>query len=161
MPYEIYALPRANRRTVVMVKRKSPERQEFAEILDGDSAAGWGVLLETTYNGSDADFAVVRLNVDGSLDTTFDGSAANTLGGTVSYTEGGAAVDLASLLGTGASNVTFDSHGKFGKGVKSLRDRAGRQAAFSGPHAVGWDEKSVRSARGSKARGLGQKRGTA
>lgn len=42
--------------------------------------------------------AVVRLNADGSVDTTFDSQAADTLGGSVSYTEGAAAITLDSSV---------------------------------------------------------------
>ncbi|MCJ2130715.1 Ig-like domain-containing protein, partial [Methylobacterium sp. E-045] len=45
-----------------------------------------------SYNGSNGDFALVRYNADGSLDTSFD--ARSTLGGTVAYTENGPAVVL-------------------------------------------------------------------
>ena len=37
---------------------------------------------------------MIRLNTDGSLDTTFNADALSTLGGEVSYTEGDAAVSL-------------------------------------------------------------------
>ncbi|MCX7211177.1 MAG: DUF4347 domain-containing protein, partial [Burkholderiales bacterium] len=45
-------------------------------------------------NGGDYDFSLIRVNADGSLDTTFNGSATNTLGGSVSYTENAVAVAL-------------------------------------------------------------------
>jgi uncharacterized delta-60 repeat protein len=48
--------------------------------------SGYGV------NGASNDFAVLRFNADGSLDTRFN--LTNTLGGAVSFTEGGAAVVL-------------------------------------------------------------------
>ena len=53
-----------------------------------------GKILVAGYssNGSNDDFALVRYNSDGTLDTSFD--FANTLGGTVAFTEGGAAVVL-------------------------------------------------------------------
>ena len=44
------------------------------------------------YNGTNNDFALVRYNSDGSLDTSFD--VVTTLGGTVAFTEGGSAVVL-------------------------------------------------------------------
>ncbi|MCP4967356.1 MAG: hypothetical protein GY926_19260, partial [bacterium] len=45
-----------------------------------------------SHNGSDYDFALVRYNADGSLDTTFD--TVNTLDGTPTFIEDGAAVVL-------------------------------------------------------------------
>ncbi|MBI5278479.1 MAG: hypothetical protein HY854_18715 [Burkholderiales bacterium] len=51
-----------------------------------------------TYNGSDNDFGIVRLNADGSLDTTFAGTAIDTLSGTVAYTEDAAAIALDSAV---------------------------------------------------------------
>ena len=45
-----------------------------------------------SYNGTNNDFALVRYNSDGSLDTSFD--LATTLGGTVAFTEGGSPVVL-------------------------------------------------------------------
>lgn len=42
--------------------------------------------------------AVVRLNADGSVDTTFDSQVADTLGGSVSYTEGATAITLDSSV---------------------------------------------------------------
>ncbi|MCP4767153.1 MAG: BspA family leucine-rich repeat surface protein, partial [Gammaproteobacteria bacterium] len=45
-----------------------------------------------SHNGSNYDFALIRYNSDGSLDTSFD--SVNTLDGTPSFTEGGAAVVL-------------------------------------------------------------------
>ena len=55
-----------------------------------------GKILVAGYssNGSNDDFALVRYNSDGTLDTSFDSSFTNTLGGTVAFTEGGAAVVL-------------------------------------------------------------------
>ena len=41
----------------------------------------------------DLDFSLIRLNANGSLDTTFN-SGANSLGGSVAYTKGGGAVSL-------------------------------------------------------------------
>ncbi|MCP4965195.1 MAG: hypothetical protein GY926_08155, partial [bacterium] len=54
--------------------------------------AGKILVAGTSDNGTDDDFAMVRLNTDGSLDTSFD--LVNTLDGTPSFTEGGAAVVL-------------------------------------------------------------------
>jgi hypothetical protein len=47
-----------------------------------------------SWNGSNNDFSLIRLNADGSLDTTFNGTATNSLGGTVAYTENGSPVVL-------------------------------------------------------------------
>jgi len=55
-------------------------------------ADGKILLAGSSSNGIDNDFAVVRYNADGSLDTSFD--RANTLGGSVSFTENGTAVVL-------------------------------------------------------------------
>ncbi len=54
------------------------------------------VVSGYSQNGSDVDFALVRYNADGSLDTTFD--PVNTLNGTANYTENGAAVVLDSAV---------------------------------------------------------------
>jgi len=56
-----------------------------------------GKILVAGYsdNGSNGyDFSVIRLNADGSLDTSFNGSAVNTLDGAPAYTENGIAVVL-------------------------------------------------------------------
>jgi hypothetical protein len=37
----------------------------FDEVLDADSAAGWGVLLEETYDGSNATESAYVLTLDG------------------------------------------------------------------------------------------------
>ncbi|MCP4983440.1 MAG: hypothetical protein GY935_23435, partial [Gammaproteobacteria bacterium] len=50
------------------------------------------LVAGSSNNGSNNDFALVRYNADGSLDTTFD--EINTLNGTPTFTEGGAAVVL-------------------------------------------------------------------
>ncbi len=64
---------------------------------------GYSVLVQTdgkilvagtSNNGSNDDFALVRYNSDGSLDTSFDAIFINTLDGAPSFTEGGAAVVL-------------------------------------------------------------------
>ncbi|MFO0455309.1 MAG: Ig-like domain-containing protein, partial [Planctomycetota bacterium] len=52
------------------------------------------LLAGLASNGNDYDFGLIRLNADGSLDTTFNGTATNTLGGSVSYTENGSPVVL-------------------------------------------------------------------
>jgi uncharacterized delta-60 repeat protein len=71
--------------------------------VGGSSDYGYSISLQpdgkilvagASYNGSNYDFSLIRVNADGSLDTTFNGTAANTLGGSVSYTEGAAAVAL-------------------------------------------------------------------
>ncbi|MEZ5909136.1 MAG: tandem-95 repeat protein [Hyphomicrobiaceae bacterium] len=50
------------------------------------------VVTGHSHNGTDNDFALLRFNADGTLDTTFD--PVSTLGGTVAFTEDGAAVVL-------------------------------------------------------------------
>ena len=57
-------------------------------------ADGKIVVAGTSNNGSNDDFAVVRYNSDGSLDTSFDSILANTLNGTPTFIENGAAVVL-------------------------------------------------------------------
>ena len=47
---------------------------------------------------SPSSFSLIRLNSDGSLDTTFDGLAASSLNGTVGYTEGTSAIRLDSSV---------------------------------------------------------------
>jgi uncharacterized delta-60 repeat protein len=58
------------------------------------------VVAGQSYSGVTiaSDFAVVRYNPDGSLDTTFNGTATPTLGGSVAYTEQAAAVALDSSV---------------------------------------------------------------
>jgi uncharacterized delta-60 repeat protein len=53
-----------------------------------------GIAPEFQSQSSLGNFAVVRYNIDGSLDHSFGGNAFNTLGGTVSYVAGGAPVAL-------------------------------------------------------------------
>ena len=64
---------------------------------------GYGVMVQddgkivvagTSNNGSNDDFAVVRYNSDGTLDTGFDSILANTLNGAPTFTEDGPAVIL-------------------------------------------------------------------
>ncbi len=61
-------------------------------------ADGKLVVVGYGYNGGNNDFSLVRLNADGTLDTSFGGTAANTLGGSASYTEGAAATVLDSSV---------------------------------------------------------------
>jgi uncharacterized delta-60 repeat protein len=61
-------------------------------------ADGKIVVAGESYNGISRDFAVLRYNTDGSLDTSFNGLATNTLGGTVAYTENATAVALDSSV---------------------------------------------------------------
>ena len=57
-------------------------------------ADGKIVVAGTSNNGSNDDFAVVRYNSDGTLDTGFDSILANTLNGAPTFTEDGVAVVL-------------------------------------------------------------------
>ena len=57
-------------------------------------ADGKIVVAGYSYNGSDNDFALVRYNTDGTLDTTFDPGVTNTLDGNPTFVENGAAVVL-------------------------------------------------------------------
>ncbi|MEZ5842231.1 MAG: hypothetical protein R3D27_00675 [Hyphomicrobiaceae bacterium] len=50
------------------------------------------IVSGTSFNGSDGDFALIRYNADGTLDTTFD--PRNTLGGNVFFNDHGAPVLL-------------------------------------------------------------------
>ncbi|WP_048439208.1 hypothetical protein [Caenimonas sp. SL110] len=52
------------------------------------------VVAGYSYNVGAPDFGVLRLNADGTLDTSFNGTVANTLGGTVATTENAAAIAL-------------------------------------------------------------------
>jgi uncharacterized delta-60 repeat protein len=61
-------------------------------------ADGKLVVAGKSWNGGANDFSLVRLNADGTLDTSFSGTAANTLGGSASYTEGAAATVLDSSV---------------------------------------------------------------
>ena len=65
------------------------------------------IVIGMAQNGSD-DFAIVRYNTDGSLDTSFGSSVGmgNTLGGTISYTEHTAAVALDSSVAILDSDLT-------------------------------------------------------
>ncbi|MFM7561483.1 MAG: beta strand repeat-containing protein, partial [Planctomycetota bacterium] len=56
-----------------------------------------GYSVNTATDGSN-DFSIIRLNSDGSLDTTFNGTPGNGLGSTLSYTENGAPIVLAGLV---------------------------------------------------------------
>ena len=61
--------------------------------MAGAVTAGDGIVVAGyANNGTNDDLAVVRYNADGSLDTSF--GIADALGGTVSYTEGAAAIVL-------------------------------------------------------------------
>ncbi|MFO0454378.1 MAG: beta strand repeat-containing protein, partial [Planctomycetota bacterium] len=51
-----------------------------------------------TATDSTSDFSIIRLNADGSLDTTFNGTSGNGLGATLSYTENGSPIVLAGLV---------------------------------------------------------------
>jgi hypothetical protein len=64
MPYKIYALPRANRRTVVMTKRQD-DLEEASElvVLDGGDATTTGFSL--VYDGDDASPFTVEIYLDG------------------------------------------------------------------------------------------------
>jgi uncharacterized delta-60 repeat protein/uncharacterized repeat protein (TIGR02059 family) len=61
-------------------------------------ADGKLVVAGGTNSGGSNNFAVVRYNANGSLDTSFGGTATNTLGGTVTYNPGGAAIALDSSV---------------------------------------------------------------
>ncbi|MBL4615946.1 MAG: DUF4347 domain-containing protein, partial [Magnetovibrio sp.] len=73
----------------------------------GDSitvqADGKILLGGYSHSGTNYDFAVVRYNADGSLDTTFD--LKNALNGTPTYTEGAAAVVLDAGVGIYDANL--------------------------------------------------------
>ena len=64
MPYEIYCLPRAKRRTVVMTKRQD-DLEEASElvVLDGGDATTTGYSL--VYDGDDASLFTVEIYLDG------------------------------------------------------------------------------------------------
>ena len=73
-------------------------------------------------NGSNSDFALVRYNTDGSLDSSFDSVNTNSLGGVSRYTENGAAVildgnvhihdvELSALNSYGGATLTLARHG--------------------------------------------------
>jgi uncharacterized delta-60 repeat protein len=55
------------------------------------------VVAGTSSNGSNNDFSLIRLNADGSLDTSFN-AGVNSLGGSVAYVENAAAVILDSAV---------------------------------------------------------------
>ncbi len=108
-------------------------------------ADGKILVAGVTYNtldGGNSDFALVRYNSDGSLDTSFD--AINTLDGTFNFIEGGAAVILDSTVQIydaelAASNnyngawVSLSRHG--GANSQDLFSGSGN-LSFSGSDAV-------------------------
>jgi len=61
------------------------------------------VMAGKSWNGTNDDFSLIRVNADGSLDTSFAGTATGTLGGTVACTENAAPVAL------DASVTVFDA----------------------------------------------------
>ncbi|MFN7629517.1 MAG: hypothetical protein ACK5PZ_22045, partial [Pirellula sp.] len=64
---------------------------------------GYGV---NTATDSSADFSIVRLNTNGSLDTSFNGASGNGLGTAISYTENGSAIVLAGLVQVSDTELT-------------------------------------------------------
>ncbi|MCP3690031.1 MAG: tandem-95 repeat protein, partial [Gammaproteobacteria bacterium] len=67
------------------------------------------VVTGHSHNGTNDDFALVRYNADGSLDTSFD--SVNTLDGTPTFTEGGSAVVLDSNVQI--SDTELDALGNY------------------------------------------------
>jgi hypothetical protein len=64
MPYKIYALPRAKRRTVVMLQRSDDlEGSSELVVLDGGDAFTTGYSL--VYDGDDASPFTVEIYLDG------------------------------------------------------------------------------------------------
>ncbi|MBN8957313.1 MAG: VCBS repeat-containing protein, partial [Rhizobiales bacterium] len=105
-------------------------------------ADGKIVLGGTSYNGSNYDFALVRYNADGSLDTTFDPH--NTLDGAPTFTQHGAPVVLdanvavydAELHIAGSydgASLTLARHG--GADASDMFGASGN-LAFTGGHAL-------------------------
>jgi len=108
-----------------------------------------GKIVVAGYSVSGSpDFAMVRYNIDGSLDNTFNGPPTDTLGGSVNYTENAAAIaldnsvaifdaDLAALDG-GAGNydgasITLSRNG--GANAEDLFSASGN-LVFTGGNAV-------------------------
>ena len=52
------------------------------------------IVAGSSFNDSNYDFSLIRVNADRSLDTTFNGSSLNTLGASVTYTENDAPIAL-------------------------------------------------------------------
>ena len=71
------------------------------------------VVAGQSYNGTDWDFSVARLNADGSLDRSFNAPApapASTLGGSTDYASGGAAVVLDADVAVFAAGLAARGH---------------------------------------------------
>ncbi|MEY4863984.1 MAG: hypothetical protein RLZ51_2079, partial [Pseudomonadota bacterium] len=125
-------------------------RTSYGAALQPD---GKILIAGHTYGQSGLDFSLIRLNPDGSLDTTFNGESVNTLGGSANYTENAAPValdtsvsivdvDLAALDGgignyAGASITLRRQGGAHSDDVFSARtnlvlDQSTSQATLSG-----------------------------
>ena len=76
-------------KAVVTVGSGDDSAYALARLADGDL-----LLAGSATGASDADIGLLRLNADGSVDTTFDPTSVSSVGGSVAHTEGGAAVRL-------------------------------------------------------------------
>ncbi len=115
------------------------------DIGNGTSDFGRSVSVQTdgkivvggeSYDGTSYDFVVVRYNIDGSLDTTFNGIATPTMGGSVDYTEQAPAVALDSSVAIFDADLAALSGGAGNYGGASITlSRSGganAQDLFSG-----------------------------
>ena len=86
--------------------------RDFAMSLTLQSD-GKFLMAGTSYTGSDTDFSLIRLNADGSLDTSFGTTpGSNSLGGTVSYTENAPAIALDTSVAIYDPELTVFNNGQ-------------------------------------------------
>lgn len=64
MPYKIYALPRANRRTVLMTKRQD-DLEEASELVVLDGGNAFTTAFSLVYDGDDASPFTVEIYLNG------------------------------------------------------------------------------------------------
>lgn len=64
MPYKIYALPRANRRTVLMTKRQD-DLEEASELVVLDGGDAFTTAFSLVYDGDNASPFTVEIYLNG------------------------------------------------------------------------------------------------
>ena len=105
----------------VVFSTPSLDEYNFAATVQLD---GKILLAGSVINGGSEDFLLMRLNSDGSLDTTFD--VANSLGGFVTYTENAAAVVLDSSVAF--SDTELNAASNYGSSTLTLARSGGANA---------------------------------
>jgi len=68
MPYKIYSLPVANRRTVVMLKRRD-DLEQAVEQTSPDGGDAFTTAYSLVYDGDDASPFTVEIYLDGGTST--------------------------------------------------------------------------------------------